>query len=75
MKLLIQQNKKSLRLWVPNWLFHEKLILHFAKDEIQSEMFGQLGELRHALKAYVKEYGHFTFIEIFSGDDHIKISF
>ncbi len=75
MKILVKEGGKKLRFWVPNCFFNEKLIRRFADNEVPPEILGQLGEFRHALKSYVKEYGHFTLVEVISGDTHVKISF
>lgn len=74
MKLIVKQKGHiGIRLWLPNKLIFSKKVLKLIGNELSKE---EINVLYDCLKDFVKNNGHFVFLEVKSKSDnsYIKIS-
>ncbi len=74
MKIVIKSKfKLPIVIYLPNSLISPKLITKYVskEDEFSSE---DILKLINITKKYVKENGHFTFVEVKSDDCYVKIT-
>ena len=70
--IIIEKNKKIINLKLPNILFLNKITFKYIIKKVKIEPNFLKENLKY-LKNYIKENGHFTLIEINSGEDKIII--